>query len=515
MTRAELLTSLPAKLLADRLITRFFDIYDPSLPYSQLIHRATFVRHYERFWSNFDSWPLAKVGMLFSMFHLALASYQRYGDEPPDLQGQIGPMTDAYRHQAAQCILAAKLGAPTFDSVVALMLHGMSEYARLPYSESTHWMLHGLLVRHAMRAGFHRDPSEFPSIPPFEGEQRRRIWHSICQLDLLLSLQLGMPAMTRYSETNVAPPRSVYEEELYEGMAELPPARSPSEPTQVAYGITKQRIFQVIGRVVQHLNSARPPSDDEVLELNQELCDIVANMPGHLRHRPWENSINDAVPLRLQRMQLQIFYDKALCILNRGFLAVPRSRGRFVHSRGLCVQAALGLLSIQTDMNRMGVKWYLYTLNRNDFLLATAILCRALHSARSTHGEPVDAPKRRAPSAPTGEEDAQIHESLRSARAIWAQISDVAPDARPAVRIIDAMLEKVPSGKTDASPVPSLESAGRGGAESGGTPPSIHAPTPDDVPPPEMMDWSQWDSFIRGSGLDAFDSLDQLWTMPT
>ena len=81
--------------------------------------------------------------------------------------------------------------------------------------------------------------------------------------------------------------------------------RSPvADPFEV---IAKQRIVQVMGRVVQHLNMVRVPSDDEVLDLNRDLATARDSYPPHLRHKPWEHSINDPQPLRLQRTQLAIF----------------------------------------------------------------------------------------------------------------------------------------------------------------------------------------------------------------
>ena len=533
VTRAELLASLPARSLSNRLVTRFFDVYDPSIPYSQFLHQATFLKQYEAFWADFDAWPVAKIGMLYSILNLALHSHQRYGDAPPDIHAHVLSMAESYRYRAAQCILAANLGTPTFDSVLGMKLYALSEYARLPYSDVQHWMVHGLVMRQALRAGFHRDPSAFPSITPFEAEQRRRIWHSICQLDLLMSLQLGLPSMTRYSESNVAPPRSVYEEELYEGMPELPLARPPDEPTPVAYMIAKQRIFQVVARVVEHLNTVRVPADDAVLDLTRDLDAARDAVPPHLRHKPWDQSVNDAVPLRLQRMHLQIFYDKALCLLNRRFLAVPvHARARFARSRALCIRAALSLLSIQADMHRLGVKWYAYTLSRTDYLLATAILCRTLHAMRSSSGSFTGGNGDRdtnghdpaAQVASTDAEEAQIRDALSRARAIWEQISDVSTDARPVCRIISSMLEKVPGmatsapgpATTDVSPVPSLveSRSGHGGEEASSAradTTSTMSGTPDDLRFSDMMDWSTWDSIIQSSGFDSFENVDQLW----
>jgi hypothetical protein len=59
------------------------------------------------------------------------------------------------------------------------------------------WKATGTLLRSAMTAGLHRDPLEFPEIPIFEGELRRRLWMTIVEMDLGASLTHGMPIMLR------------------------------------------------------------------------------------------------------------------------------------------------------------------------------------------------------------------------------------------------------------------------------------------------------------------------------
>ena len=226
--------------------------------------------------------------------------------------------------------------------------------------------------------------------------------------------------------------------------------------------------------------------------------------------------------------------DKAMCLLNRRFLAVPaHARARFARHRALCVQAALDLLTIQGDMHRLGVKWYAFALTRNDFLLATAILCRTMHIARTAPAEATNGPN----AASLVAEELQIRDALGRARSLWEQLMDVSADARPACRMIGAMLDRVPANSAAGSlqtsvapgavpalsPVPSLVGsfgARAGSGSDGAAPPSSgqptvssHGSTPEDLQFSDMMDWSTWDSLVQGNdfGAGAFDDLDQLW----
>ena len=462
------------------------------------------MKNYENSWTSIDNLSLPKLGLYFSVFCLALQSYMRDGGEPLDLQGYSEEWAGLYRQRAAQCILAADITAPSQDSVQCFMLYGVSEYSRLPNGDASLWMIHGILVRKAMLMGYHRDPDSFPGMTPFEGEMRRRIWHSICQLDLLFSFQLGLPSMIQYNQTDVAPPRSLFEEELYEDMPRLPPSRPPSEPTPIWYLIGKQRIFRVFADVVLHLNSIKVPSDSQVFELNQRLADVYESLPDHLKTQPWERSYMDSTALKIQRMHLQTFYDKVICVLNRRFIAMPRAHPQFAHSRALCIRSALSLLSIQIQMQQAGMKWYVYSFTRNDFLLATVIVCLVIYTRKKV----VKQGNQPYPDYEVEQENVQLAQALENARNIWMEISDRSPDARRACKIIDSMQQKVQAPEIVPYMPVTEQSSIRGQNNK-------QALTPESLQDVQacMLDWAPWDSVIHGTNFDAYDHLDDLWTM--
>ena len=198
-----------------------------------MLHKPTFLKRYEHYWSSPPDTPLIWFGLLYAIFGLAMQSYVREGDEPVGLIGIPEERVDVFCMRAAQCILASDISAPVPYSMEEVILYAATEYSRLPEGNVGLWMLGSLIVRKAMHMGYHRDPKNFPSITPFKGEIRRRLWMCLSQVDLLMSFMLGLPSMIRPSESDVDLPRYVYEEELFEEMKALPSSRSPSEPTQV------------------------------------------------------------------------------------------------------------------------------------------------------------------------------------------------------------------------------------------------------------------------------------------
>ena len=463
-----------------------------------IIHRPTFYKHLDEQWHHLEELHLPRIGIFFTMFAMALNTYQIAGDEPPDLRGFVQDLSNTYRQRAAQCILAADITASVPDSFTCLSLHWISEFYRFPRASIALWMLQSLVVRKAILMGYHRDPSAFPSISILDGELRRRNWHAICQSDLLLSFHLGLPSMINYGETAVAPPRSLYEEELYEGMERLPPERPMTDPTPVAYAICKRHMFQVFGKVLATVNSMKVPSDDQIQSLNDEMANAYNNIHPHLRPKPLEESMEDPATIRLQRIQVQTFYHKAICVLNRRYLLMPIQNLYVQTLRELCIDSALTLLEIQKSMHQAHYKWHTFLYNRNDFLLATVLVCLALYTSKMGDQAPHQLSFEHARQT----EENRYRQVLESARQTWLAVADEVSDARKAWSIIDLMLRQM----GDQNKISQPSSAEPSVFSDHPTTQSLSTLTPDSSAEYDVdftnFDWNYWDKIIQGSNFD-------------
>ncbi|KAK4189874.1 fungal-specific transcription factor domain-containing protein [Podospora australis] len=84
------------------------------------------------------------------------------------------------------------------------------------------WAQLGYVVRMAMTMDLHRDPSELPSITPFAGELRRRLWYSIIEMDLHVSLVCKLPFAIRQGEYTCRPPLNIDDSVLLPTVHALP-----------------------------------------------------------------------------------------------------------------------------------------------------------------------------------------------------------------------------------------------------------------------------------------------------
>lgn len=405
------------------------------------------VSQYNQHWGDPTKTGPTWLGQLFAVLGLAMQSYHRVGDEPPEFQGKSLNLANKYRALTAQCLLLADFTKPVNHTIETLTLHLNSEFAKSRDCEVAIWVLIGMIVRLAMRMGYHRDPKYFPKITPFQGEIRRRVWTFVRQCDILFSFQIGLPSMVRHGDCDTEIPRNLYDDEFDEETKVLPPSRPMNESTPTSYMIAKGRLAFAFGKIVESSHSVASCPYDEVMKLDNYLRDTNAALPAHLQLRSLEESMTDPVELVVQRFGLSILYNKSQCVLHRKFLGHARENPRYSHSRRSCVDSALKLLHHQRVLyyeSKPGrrlhsAKWFVNSLTSHDFLLAAMVICldgwlgTEAEVAGRTSGDLYTFGLER------GSEKIQ---ALEISQRIWAELRDQSIEAYKASEILRLMLDE-------------------------------------------------------------------------
>jgi hypothetical protein len=386
----ELLAAFPSKADSDRLIARYFNAYDPSV---HIVHGPSFQKQYDAHWMNPAGTSVVWLGMCYAMMTLALQSYHRAGDEPPDYRGRALELSHEHRRLTAQCVLLADITQPIAQLLETLVLHVQAEYGRSRDAEPSVLLMTGICVRLAIRMGYHRDPGPHVNISPFMGEMRRRVWIFVRQIDLLISFQFGMPSIVRSDHVDTQAPRNLYDDEMHEDMKELPASRPSFEATPMTYMIAKSRITFTFGRIVERTGSiTNQPSYEETMSFDQQLRDIRASHPPLLQMRTFQDSARDPANLIMQRIGLELVYLRSIFVLHRRFIAKGRDNPRYAYSRRACIDASMEMLTHQATLHEeaqpggrlRSVKWYISSLTTHDFMLAAMNVCMDLFHAAET-----------------------------------------------------------------------------------------------------------------------------------
>ncbi|KAF4341809.1 hypothetical protein FBEOM_4266 [Fusarium beomiforme] len=154
--------------------------------------------------------------------------------------------------------------------------------------EGSFWTYTGTLVRWAMAAGYHREVVSATRISPFWREMRRRLWATIIELDLQVSIERGMPTSVRIEDFNIKCPLNIDDKTLQESMRELPTGMSVSTLTNSSFQSLLYRSLPTRMKIYAFINGCFEQEDfDRILQLEEELGQALRDIP------TWDNSQAD------------------------------------------------------------------------------------------------------------------------------------------------------------------------------------------------------------------------------
>jgi hypothetical protein len=391
------------------------------------------------------------------MMCIALQSYTRAGDEPPEYHNKSWAMSKEYRDLTAQCLILADITQPIIGMLETLILHVHAEYARSRDAEVGILISTGIIVRLAMRMGLHRDPGPYAGISCFQGEMRRRVWAAVRSIDLLFSAQAGLPPIVRPRDTNTEVPRNIYDDELHEDMKLLPPSRPENEATPTLFLINRTRLIYKLGEAVEMTETLTCSSHEEIMKLDAEARELHDKISPHLKMRSMDESARDPSTLIMQRFTLDLLYLKIICVLHRKFLAYARVHARFGYSRTAVVDASMMLLQHQATLHRecqpggrlRNVKWFISSLTTVDFLLAAMIIASDLyHTIRCGRQGPPNGNMQ----VWSSERIDEMLDAMETAVNIWEGLKEHSMEAYKAHTTLSVMLNQLKSDRPARQP---------------------------------------------------------------
>ena len=361
--------------------------------------------------------------------------------------------------RTCQCLVNSDYTKSDLYTLETLILYVHGEYSSRWDEEVGIWVIIGMLVRLSIRMGYHRDPSNYKSLTPYQGEMRRRVWMYIRQMDTLFSFQLALPGMIRNSDTDTTQPRNIFEDEFGPDSKVLPPARPATEPTPVSYMITKGHIAAEFGAILEEINTVngKAPAYEDILSRDNRLRDLKNNMAPHLRLRPIEECMHDPASLLMQRFGLEVMWQKTVCVLHRKYLGRSRQNPRYAFSRRAAVDSSMEILRCQEQQHRESqpggrmrtMKSYISSLTNHDYLLgAMVVLLDMNYDSMAEAME--ERPANYDPYFWSPDQRAEMIRALETSQSIWKESIETSMEAYKASNIIGIVLDKI---KTAGSPI--------------------------------------------------------------
>ncbi|KAL4941839.1 hypothetical protein BDV06DRAFT_173420 [Aspergillus oleicola] len=428
-SREEILSSLPPKHAVDRYVSRYFNYLD--LVASAAVHGPSFLREYHAFWLDTSSAPIIWVGLLFSMICLAcLASEPLEGSEADALSLQI----HSYREKTVQCLTLGKYTKPGPYVLETVINYVYVEFGINPDANKDMWFLLALEVNLAKRMGYHRDPSHFSGISPFQGEMRRRLWATVLMSDVLISNQMGMQRMISDWQYDTLEPRNLNDDEFDKDTTELPSSRSETELTTTLGIIARTRMLKALGTIADIMDAVKPWKNSEVMRVDRILHEAVESIPFPLKMKPMAASLTDSPQVIVARLFIKHMFFKGQIMLHRRFcyMSSPQNQIDSSYSQRACLDASIGSLEIQhilDEETRPGgqlctMRWRVTSIMNHQFLTATMFLCSLLYPGRAV------------------EREDETRTALLKARTIWIRRSSFSKEAQRAADTVSLVLSR-------------------------------------------------------------------------
>lgn len=161
----EIRAELPPKSAVLALCDRYFNSMDNAV---NIIHEPTFKEQMLRHWQDPSKTPIMWLGLLYSVLCLAMLSFHKVGDEPPEWKGRTLELAAEYRLRTVQCLIKSDYTKPVEYTVETMILYVFGEYSSRWDADLGLWLIVSLITRIAFRMGYHRDAKWFPSLSPFQ-----------------------------------------------------------------------------------------------------------------------------------------------------------------------------------------------------------------------------------------------------------------------------------------------------------------------------------------------------------
>ncbi|KPM37931.1 hypothetical protein AK830_g8622 [Neonectria ditissima] len=331
---AELRALLPPRDKTDELVSIYVRRFES---YYKIIHIPTFLRDYARLWDADPAvsgyGPPNLLAQLLSICAIGcgLVNQSAMTSSPPYTVGKWIEVVQLWLFKQNP---RAQMSLGHLQAHLLMLVAGDVHWIKIDRA----WISAGMLVRNAVSAGLHREPSDFTRISPFYAELRRRLWYSILEFDLQASFAKGRAPWIRDEDYDCCQPSDIIDDGvLCEGVtdAQIKAARlTRMSPPPLYVCLAKSLSLRTkVCRLVNGINLTA--SYEEVLRLDAELKEFVDQVAATMQPE-LDNGM---------RVLINILTLRPTIALHAPFLARPWHDPRYLYSRQVCVEMATAVLS--------------------------------------------------------------------------------------------------------------------------------------------------------------------------
>ncbi|KAK4214513.1 putative transcriptional regulatory protein [Rhypophila decipiens] len=347
----------------------------------RLVHIPTFYETLNRLYEKpQDSWGNEEhrfLGLLYSVMALG-CMYNVSEDDPsgPPISYKSALEEGAKYYTSARSILQDIAECRDMTSLQALLF--MILFLQATSNMSGCYAFLGIALRSSLRMGLHRHLSH-AKINPIEDETRRRVFHTVRQMDIYVSAILGFPLLLHDEDIDQPMPTEVDDEYITTETIIMPP---PGTPSFLTGSNAHNKLMFILAKVIKYVyplkgveecvvegaapNATYMISYARIKEIERDLAEWYEQLPIY-----WRPSSEGPMEVIRVRTLLRFGYAHVQMMLYRPFLhyVSPRlTAGKKIDDRYYnCAAAGISVsrniihiaIEIQKQAVLIGPYWFI------------------------------------------------------------------------------------------------------------------------------------------------------------
>jgi len=333
-------SKIPPKAVCDRLLHLYLSTFETVF---RILHVPSFQAEYEAYWNN----PLGSSDVSLRKILLVLAIGTCFYGESEEQTRSLRPLASKWVHDVQQWLVHMfEMSEIDMDVLQVSCLLLLARQTDVVASELI-WISANFPLRIAIILGFHKEPrDDVPEIPVFELEMRKRLWATILELSVQLSIDYGMPAPISTDDYDCQPPSNFNDVQIADNLDGCAPTESLEIFTQSTIQIMLLRTVPIRLEIIRLLNALNSNQIyQETLQLGSKLDAAVRSHTALIQSYLSLPSTDSAKPTEFQMQLLDILTRRFLLALHVPFAAKAKSDSSFYFSRKVVTEISLGLLS--------------------------------------------------------------------------------------------------------------------------------------------------------------------------
>jgi hypothetical protein len=369
-----LVSLLPDKTTTDRLVQVYWETFEAMY---RILYRPGFWADYHTLWEN----PLAASAEFLVTVLLVVAAVSCVCVSPQEPMSYIGD-SSTLRERAIALVEIAESWLERQSqknlSLARWQCRCLALLARISNTikKKQTWNVAGNLLRQAISAGFHRDPSLLGTpMRKIDQEMRRRLWATIMELELQVSIERGMPSMLTNVTWDTMNVLDVLDEELDESGGEglSQPLWSPQSTASFLHSSRASLPLRLsLAAAVNDTNS--PLTHDDVLKHDEQLIPHLLK----LNSTSEEHATNTRYTLSEIVLDLQL--RQFLMLLHTPFAVEQQQSSRASTSRLACLNAASTIIESCSKLSKTDYNFI--SLTRTDLFRSAFVICQVIEAMR-------------------------------------------------------------------------------------------------------------------------------------